>query len=574
MALSKARARATEKGLSPNEFRRRIIANPEDHIRRFLGQETWGDLGLPETESGLRGQLGVIHSVLNHRRTSVSGCVGSTKTFAAALAVVCFMHAYAPAEIYTTAPTFRQVKKVLWKEIRKIVKRSSVPLGGKLLDTEWKIDDDWFAMGFSPKDPDAVHGTHAKNILVVLDEAQGIEQEVIEGLENIMAGGNSRMLLLFNPNAVAGQEAYECAHSKRALYNHITIDAFSTPNVRLGRTVIPGAIERPQVVQWIKTFGKNSNFVRVKVFAKYPKQAEDSVIPMDWIEMAMRRDKPDIEGIDAFKALDLLPTRARIRGDQEEYEEEVEREEEAARAAAPQEPEDGAPPEAQAGVQPKGDRRGMGVDVARFGDDSTCMFMVVRNLVLPAHIVKGKDNAQVCGMVRRGINIFRPGKAFVDEIGTGTGVVDMARDARIRQVHGVNVAEKAKNSKEFDDLRSELWWAVREALDPEGDDPLVLPYDLDLLAELSTVSYSMTRKGKIRVESKEEVRKRLKRSTDRADALYLALYATASSSFIPSAAANPKSTAAISRERGLLNERPRGTLGPGRERLKRRFGLT
>lgn len=556
---------ARERGeMTPAEFKARILRDPEWYIRSFLGQDTWGDLSA-KPGSGLRGQVGIVHSVLNYRRTSVAGCVGSTKTYALALTVIAFLHAYGPsAEVYTTAPTFRQVKKVSWKEIRKVIKRSRVPLGGRLLDTEYKLDDDWFAIGFSPKDPDSVHGVHAKNLLIIIDEAQGVDQEIIEAAENAMAGGNAHLLLLFNPNAVPGQEAYECAHSKRALYNHITIDAFSTPNVRLRKTVIPGAIEFKQVKEWVKTYGWDSNFVRVKVRALYPKQAEDSVIPIDWIEKAMQREPhPD----DAQFALELRPLAVAAR----EAEEATADAEAQVAAAAP--PEESPPPEPKAGVQGKR-RRAIGVDVARFGDDDSCLAPIVGRRVLKLKTVHGKDNAEVCGLLKRAIRSLRPDKVLVDEIGTGSGVVDMARADKQYVVKGVNVAEKAKNDEEFDDLRSELWWALREALDPTGDAPLTLPYDLDLMAELSVVRYGLTRRGRIRVESKDEIRKRLKRSPDRADAVVMANHAAATAAPVPSGGTTNK-TGSMNKvkDRGMMNERPRATLGGRRKRLRERFGL-
>lgn len=562
--------------MTPSEFRARILRDPEWYIRSFLGQDTWGDLKA-KPGSGALGQVGIVHSVLNNRRTSVAGCVGSTKTYALALSVIAFLHAYGPhAEVYTTAPTFRQVKKVSWKEIRKVIRRARVPLGGRLLDTEYKLDDDWFAIGFSPKDPDSVQGVHARNLLIVIDEAQGVGQDIIEAAENAMAGGNAHLLLLFNPNAVPGQEAYECAHSKRHLYNHITIDAFNTPNVRQRRTVIPGAIEFAQVKEWVKTFGWDSNFVRVKVRALYPKQAEDCVIPIDWIEKAMHREPhPD----DARFMLDLRPISQRAEeAESAAADQEAEADEKSRQAlniaAAQAGMEEPYPPEPKAGVPGKR-RRAAGVDVARFGEDSSVVAPIVGRRVLKLKLVHGKDNAEVCGLVKRVIRALRPDKVLVDEIGTGSGVVDMARADKQYMVRGCNVAEKAKNDEEFDDLRSELWWSLREALDPTGDAPLTLPYDLELMAELSVVRYGLTRRGRIRVESKDEIRKRLKRSPDRADAVVMANHAAATSAPVPSGGTSNKSGSmkAKERERGMLTERPRATLGGRRRRLRERFGL-
>jgi hypothetical protein len=67
---------------------------------------------------------------------------------------------------------------------------------------------------------------------------------------------------------------------------------------------------------------------------------------------------------------------------------------------------------------------------------------------------------------------------------------------------------------------------IREALDPEGDDPIALPPDDGLADDLSAPTYWYTSSGKIQVEAKDEIRDRIGRSPDKADAVALALYAS------------------------------------------------
>ena len=91
--------------MTPDEFRQYALDDPEWLIRNLFGPEhLW------------EGNVRIVSSILHHRRTAVAGCVASSKTFSLALGILAFMYVYEPAEVYTTAPTFRQTKKFLWKE--------------------------------------------------------------------------------------------------------------------------------------------------------------------------------------------------------------------------------------------------------------------------------------------------------------------------------------------------------------------------------------------------------------------------------------------------------------------------
>jgi hypothetical protein len=102
-------------------------------------------------------------------------------------------------------------------------------------------------------------------------------------------------------------------------------------------------------------------------------------------------------------------------------------------------------------------------------------------------------------------------------VGIGAGVADRLREEGL-PVYEVNVAERARDAERFDDLRSELWWRVREWLE-SGE--ARLPRDGELLAELSTIRYELTSAGRVRVEAKRDRKRRGLSSPDRADALMM-----------------------------------------------------
>ena len=113
----------------------------------------------------------------------------------------------------------------------------------------------------------------------------------------------------------------------------------------------------------------------------------------------------------------------------------------------------------------------------------------------------------------------------MDIIGVGSSVYDHIKPHADINVQAVNVAASSDvkdedGNKRYQNLRAELWWTTREALDPASPNSLVLPDDDELLADLAAPKYSM-RKGWIQIEDKEETKKRLGRSPDSGDALIL-----------------------------------------------------
>jgi hypothetical protein len=116
----------------------------------------------------------------------------------------------------------------------------------------------------------------------------------------------------------------------------------------------------------------------------------------------------------------------------------------------------------------------------------------------------------------------------VDVIGVGASVYDILTTVRGLPVAGINVGEGSKARDRsgklgFLNLRAEAYWKLREALDPDLGHGLALPPDRELLADLCAPKWSLTARG-IQVESKEDIKKRLGRSTDCADAVVLAHY--------------------------------------------------
>ena len=208
-----------------------------------------------------------------------------------------------------------------------------------------------------------------------------------------------------------------------------------------------------------EAYGIDSNVYRVRVLGEFPTADDDSVIPLELIEAAMVRK-----------------------------------------------------------IEPFGDVV-WGVDVARFGDDRTTLAKRRRNVLTDkVKVWKNKDTMQVAGLIKADWDSTpkakRPVAIMVDVIGLGAGVVDRLKEEGL-PVKGVNVSEAAPVGERYARLRDELWFRAREWLEAKD---CAMAQDEELAAELSTIKYAILPTGKIKVESKEDRKKRGLRSPDLADA--------------------------------------------------------
>lgn len=169
----------------------------------------------------------------------------------------------------------------------------------------------------------------------------------------------------------------------------------------------------------------------------------------------------------------------------------------------------------------------LGVDPSRGGGDFTIIAKRYDNWIDKLVKHKGEDTAdgpKVAALVMN--EIEGDPDINVDVIGIGSSVYDHLNGSEYNyNVVPVNVAEKSlKRDKTkkfgFANLRSELWWKMRERLDPDSGEDIQLPPDKELRIQLVTPHYKPTARG-IQVESKDDIKKRIGRSTDEADAVIM-----------------------------------------------------
>lgn len=172
----------------------------------------------------------------------------------------------------------------------------------------------------------------------------------------------------------------------------------------------------------------------------------------------------------------------------------------------------------------------MGVDVARGGDDDTVIAVLHENVFAPLITRSGRETprgADVAAM----IFTARANDSMVgiDVIGVGSSVFDIAQGAIKERALAINFGAASQGTDKsgalaYGNIRADCYWSFREALDPDSGSNIVLPDDPDLLAELTAARWKMSGRS-IMVEAKEEIKLRIGRSPDRADAVVMAWFA-------------------------------------------------
>ena len=457
-------------------------APPVAFARNVLGVDLWSK------------QVEVLTALTEGRRVAVKAGNGLGKGFCAAVAVLWFMHSH-PDEAITlsTAPTFRQVRHILWRQLRRLYRPAAETLGGTMLDTRWELSDQRYAMGLSADSADQFQGFHSPNMFIVVDEAEGVKEEIYEAIEAVMTSADPLLLLIGNPTSMDG--AFRRAFfEEREIYRNITISALDSPNVKAGRIVVPGLTTSAWVEERKKIWKEDSNLYQARILGQFPNQGDDTLINLVDIEAAIARfhsgPLPERE-----RTPDpLIPEREAWFGG------------EIPDPSAPQLTVD------------RSEEVVIAVDVARYGSDRTVILRRRGDRVEDIQALVKMDTMQVVGRVAADVREHNPTCVHIDEIGVGSGVVDRLRELGC-PVYGVNVARKARNDRKFINLRAEGYWRLHDLFESGH---IAIPDDSQLVAELSSLRYFYVSGDRLKIERKEDIRKRHLPSPDKADALMLA----------------------------------------------------
>lgn len=511
----------TTSSLTPEQKREILshsIEHPEWYIEHVLGSNLWSK------------QFEIVQDIFKYSNVAVKTCNSVGKSYVAARIAVAYLNLYPDSIVVTTAPTWYQVVNVLWREIKTTVNRAkykSLLLGGEPTQSGLNISDKWYAIGRSTSTPDNFMGIHADNLLVIVDEAGGVDDAIYKGVRAITTNVNNKTLLIGNPTNPGG--VFWNAFEPGSKYIQHSISAFDTPNfTSLGIKSIddlraifdppPGLSQREQVEHFeVKKrslqlpypeltepsdvyekyldWGIDSSAWQALVMGEFPNQSENSLFPVDLVQQAMNNYGVDEETGKTFAELSGW----KIPSGMQEY----------------------------------------GLDVARFGSDKTVLTSRRGGFVDPYTVGAGGNIWQNTDLITSADKVlalvddykYQNINIKIDDTGVGGGVSDaLDRYAKQRTMVGqapylyrlsrYNMAMRPHNADKFHDITSEVYWNLATWFKNKA---IALPYDKELFDELVGRRWKITDTGKIKVESKEDYRERTKsRSPDKSDSLALA----------------------------------------------------
>lgn len=460
--------------LTPSESRAALYNWRSDPVR--FAEDVFGVTTLYDR------QIEVMRSVVENRETNVPAGHGTGKDFLASILVPWFLLTNEDAIVVTTASTAKQVETILWGEVRARIATARVKLGGEIQPVApmWKIGPKWFAIGLTASDASSFAGLHSRRVFLIRDEASGIDGPIWDAGDGLCAGDTDRVLDIGNP--IAGPShpfARACARADLAgTRRTIVMSSTDTPNYKAGRDVIPGLAGRAFVEGWATKYGRDSVVYGARVLGKFPGSAADGLISMEHLQLA--RDR-------RAGTKDIPPKRHDPR-----------------------------------------DPVYLGVDPARYGDDLTVIYGVQGCHAWLVETLAKADSRRICDAVLGAARAHHARGVAIDSTGGyGAGPADMLREEVARtpsmrtcRVLEVNFGAKASDPECHANRRTELWWGMRDWIRD------VAAWDGDELVveELLAARYKPHGTG-IALEPKEEIKKRIERSPDRADALALAIWA-------------------------------------------------
>jgi hypothetical protein len=422
-------------------------------------------------------QSDILRSIANNSMVSVRSGHGTGKSAVEAWAVIWFMATRSFPKIPCTAPTQHQLFDILWAEINKWI-RNSPGLKKDFTWTKEKIymkgyPEEWFAVARTATKPDALQGFHAENVLYIIDEASGVNDAIFEPVLGALSTEGAKLLMCGNPTQLSGF-FYESHNRNRASYKTFHIDGRQSERV-----------SKEFVQTIINMYGEDSDVFRVRVAGDFPKQEKDVFIPLSLVEKSVMTEFSE----------PVIPQNIRV-----------------------------------------------AADIARFGSDKTVIGYKIDERIKFYKKQNGQDTMRtaddivICGEIL--LNKYKNYQGIitvtVDDGGVGGGVVDRLNQIKRNDperfkwldVVPVMFGQRIKHAHYYD-TTTYMSAVVKKLLQATDDDgvpkpvELILPGDDNLVAQLSGRKYEITENSKIRVESKEMMKKRGLHSPDEADCVLL-----------------------------------------------------
>lgn len=417
-------------------------------------------------------------------------------TTTSSIAILWFISTRDECKIPTTASAWRQLIEFLWPEIHKWALRGEwwrigeqIRPGKELLAQRLVLGPNRFAFAIASNDEAKIEGVHSDSVLYLFDEAKTIPPAIWDAAEGAMSIGDAYALACSTPGESTGR-FYDIMNKKPGF------EDWHVVHVKMDDVIAAGRMSKDWAEARARAWGEQSVMYRRRVRGEFAEDSGDTLIMLSQVEAAQERWR-DIQ----FQIATLIGTGV----DAQEALEQV-----------------------------IGPMTHLGVDPARLGNDKTGWAHRHGSTILKIGRTDKEDTMETAGRAFA----FLQGNtavAHIDVNGLGAGVYDRLKElweeGKLRTPKGkvpplipINVSNGTRQTDRtkqhsFSRLRDFLWWNVRELLE---NNEIALPPDDEMARDLVSPSWTITSSGKILIESKDDIRKKLGRSPDVGDAVILA----------------------------------------------------
>ena len=404
------------------------------------------------------------------KRIAIKSGQGTGKTAGTSVPALWWIFRNEMSKVVVTAPSMKQCRQ--WLDECRLTLDAADPLVLGVFDClttriQVKGHDRWSISLATATRPQNLQGIHREHLLIIADESSGVARNLMEVIHGTLSNPDSLLLKIGNPNTT-DCEFYDCFTTHADLYHRLTWNSEKVA-AKYPHILSP---DRNRVIA--HEYGIDSDVYRVRVLGEFPHQSPNAVISL---EDLIACTKTSLVGCSSVS--NVLPT-----------------------------------------------HRCIAIDYARYGDDESVVCRRIGLAVAHLKAFNKRDPREVTDYAfkEQRDSGWRDENCWYvpDAGGMGQGVVHSFHEA------GKNVLEfhsgaNAIDSRGFSDAISEAWWSLRALVQERV---VHLPNDARLLKQLSTRNYYTDRKGRIKIESKDEWRKRLScdESPDRADAVVMAFY--------------------------------------------------
>lgn len=484
--LAEAKRRKLPIPTTKNSYER-YQSDPVSYAQDVLLQSWWAK------------QQEIAEALLHHKKVAIKASHSVGKSHVCAGLVNWYFDCFDPGLVLSTAPTRAQVEDILWKQVRAQRKDTAAlqPRAPRMETSPLH-----FAAGYTARDSNAFQGRHEDRLLLIFDEADGIDGQFFDAAEGMTTGPNNRWLCIYNPTESSSRMKDE---EDSGEWHVISISALEHPNIAAQLAGQPMPYPKAVSLEWVedkvKKWCTRLDGSHKATDFQWPPESGEWFRPGPLFETRVlgRRSSLGIDTVwsDAAWEACLVP--------QEE-------------------------PDAPVVI---------GCDVARFGDDDTTIYVARGNCVLHREAHNGWGTNETAGRLKQLCREFaqRSGQEAkkvevrVDDDGVGGGVVDQRGEAGLRYDPSnynfipANGSASAMQSDEFPNRRSEVWFAGAQRAEEGRIDISRLPEEerRELKRQLQAPKYKLDGQGRRVVEPKAETKKRLKRSPDEADGFNLCI---------------------------------------------------